>query len=165
MIKLKPLSKEGIAAALEKAERYRLLNEPSEAESICLDVLEIEPDNQKALVTLLLSFTDQFDGAISVQLRQARGLLSRLADHYKRAYYAGIISERQAKAILKQRAPGCEAHAYEWLHEAMEHFEEAESICAPGNDEAILRWNSCVRMIMKHNLAPRQEQYFEPPLE
>ena len=165
MIKLKPLSKEGIAAALEKAERYRLLNEPGEAESICLDVLEIEPDNQKALVSLVLSLTDQFDGSISLRLRQARELLHRLADDYKRTYYAGIVNERQAKAILKQGAPGCEGHAYEWFSEAMKHFEKAEAIRPPGNDEAILRWNSCARMIMRHNLVPRQEQYFEPPLE
>ena len=36
-------------AALEKALRYRLLNEPVEAESICRDVLEVDPDNQAAL--------------------------------------------------------------------------------------------------------------------
>ena len=46
MFQLKSLSMEGITAALDKAERYRLLNEPREAESICLDVLEIDPENR-----------------------------------------------------------------------------------------------------------------------
>ncbi len=165
MIKLKPLSKEGISAALEKAERYRLLNDPTEAESICLDVLEIDPENQKGLVILLLSLTDQFDGAISHQLKQARELVARLRNEYQRAYYSGIIFERQAKAILKQGTPGCEAHSYVWFRDAMEHFEKAEAIRPPGNDESILRWNSCARLIMRFHLAPAKEDYVEPMLE
>ena len=60
MFKLKPLSKEAVPAALEKANCYRFLNEPVEAESICLDILEVEPENQQAIITLLLSLTDQF---------------------------------------------------------------------------------------------------------
>jgi len=55
MFQIKPLSKENIPAALEKAERYRLLNEPMPTESICLDILEADPENQKAIVTLLLA--------------------------------------------------------------------------------------------------------------
>ena len=48
MFDLKPLSKDAIESALAKAERHRFLNEPDEAESICLDVLEVDPDNQPA---------------------------------------------------------------------------------------------------------------------
>ena len=54
MFEPKPISRDAIPAALAKAERYRLLNEPGEAESICLDILQIEPANQEAIVTLLL---------------------------------------------------------------------------------------------------------------
>ena len=43
-----PISPDAVPAALEKAEHYRLLNEPEEAESICVDVLEVEPDDQQA---------------------------------------------------------------------------------------------------------------------
>jgi len=57
---LKSLSVEGIPAALERAQRYRLLNEPSQAESICLDILATEPENQPAITLLLLSLSDQF---------------------------------------------------------------------------------------------------------
>ena len=55
MFELKTLSSEAVDRSIEKAERYRLLNEPEEAESICLDVLAIAPDNRHALVTLLLA--------------------------------------------------------------------------------------------------------------
>ena len=55
MSELKSLHKDAIPAALEKAERYRLLNEPGEAESICLDILHVDPENQQAIVTLLLA--------------------------------------------------------------------------------------------------------------
>ena len=60
MFQLKPISKEGISEALQKAERYRLLNEPRLAESICQDILALEPDNHQAILTMLLSITDQF---------------------------------------------------------------------------------------------------------
>src|SRR5205085_11166530 len=53
MADLKRLHKEAIPAALEKAERYRLLNEPGEAESICLDILAADAENQQAIITLL----------------------------------------------------------------------------------------------------------------
>ena len=61
MFELKTLAAEAIPRSLEKAERYRLLNEPAEAESICCDILAVEPDNQQAIVTLLLALTDQFE--------------------------------------------------------------------------------------------------------
>ena len=54
MFELKPLSKNAIPAALAKAERYRLLNEPMQAASICEDVLRVEPDNAAARVALIL---------------------------------------------------------------------------------------------------------------
>src|SRR5947209_3840535 len=102
MFDLKPLHKDAIPAALEKAMRYRLLNEPAEAESICLDILHAEPDNQHALVTLLLALTDQFGRNFAVSTTKAHELLALIRDPYEHAYYAGIISERQAKVQLEQ---------------------------------------------------------------
>ena len=165
MFTLKSLSKKGVPAALEKAEKYRPLNEPKEAESICLDVLEIDPKNHKALVMLLLSITDQFGESISAEAERARELLPRLRDKYKRHYYEGIIFERQAKAVLRQGSPGAKSHAYEWLRDAMDQFEKAEALRPSGNDDAILRWNTCARMIMENNLTPREEEYLQPLLE
>src|SRR3954454_22100609 len=102
---LKPLSREGVPAALEKALRYRLLNEPGEAESICLDVLAVDPDNQQALVTLLLAVTDRFEKTYAIGVTEAQEILPRLRDPYERAYYSGIIAERRAKAILHRDGP------------------------------------------------------------
>ena len=81
MFELKRLSEEAIPAALEKALRYRLLNEPAEAESICHDVLRIDPENQEALVLLLLALTDRFGKGYAVGgLLEAQEVLSRLHD-------------------------------------------------------------------------------------
>jgi hypothetical protein len=158
MFELKRLSEEAIPAALEKALRYRLLNEPAEAESICHDVLSIDPDNQEALVMLLLALTDRFSKSYAVGVTQAQEVLSRLSDPYERAYYAGIICERQAKARLQQGHPGAGYDAYEFLTDAMSWFEKAETLRPPKNDDALLHWNTCARIIMGNGLTPRTEE-------
>jgi tetratricopeptide (TPR) repeat protein len=165
MFELKRLSEEAIPAALEKALRYRLLNEPAEAESICHDVLRIDPENQQALVILLLALTDRFGKGYAVGVTQAQEVLSRLGDAYERAYYAGIICERRAKAQLHQGHFGSGHNAYEFLREAMSWFEKAESLRPPQNDDALLHWNTCARIIMGNQLTPRTEEKFELPLE
>src|ERR1041384_77449 len=145
MFELKLLSEEAILAALDKAERYRLLNEPAEAESICLDVLKADPDNQKALITLLLAVSDRFGKGYGVSDTQAKEFLARVKGEYERAYYAGILAERRAKARLTQGTPGSVHYAYDGLREAMDWFEKAEAIRPSGNDDALLRWNTCAR--------------------
>jgi len=163
---LKPISKDSVAVALQKAERYRVINDPSSAESICLDVLTVDPENQAALVTLLLAITDQLAEAPGEGVQRAKELLPRLRDDYRRAYYAGIICERCAKAYLRAGAPGSGEMAYDWLREAMDWYEKAEGQRPAGNDEAILRWNTCVRLLTRHeNLAPRGEEPVELGLE
>ena len=157
MIALKPLSREAVPAALEKAERYRLLNEPGEAESICLDVLDTEPDNQSARVILVLALTDQFGDSPGAGHR-AEEVLAEIRDDYEREYYRGIVAERRAKAQLSRGGPGGAIGAYEWLTEAMEAYERAEAIRPPGNDDPILRWNACARVLMRHpHLGPAVE--------
>jgi hypothetical protein len=164
MFELKPISREAIPEALLKAERYRLLNEPWQAESICRDILRIDSDHQPALVMLLLSLTDQFGQGIASQ--NARELLGKLRGEYERAYYAGIIAERWADSILRQGAPGAGFTAYESLREAMGHYERAEGMRPPGNDDALLRWNTCARILMRNReLRPRGEERFEPAFE
>ena len=159
MFKPKPITKEGVAAALQKAERYRVINDPTSAESICLDVLTVSPENQQALVTLLLAITDQFGSAPTEGVRRAREVLPRLQDEYKRAYYAGIIAERCAKAQLRSGAPKAGEMAYHWLREAMGWYEKAEAQRPAGNDEAILRWNTCVRLLARNAyLRPSTEE-------
>lgn len=165
MFQLKPIHKDAVEQALEKAHHYRLLNEPAEAESICLDVLEVEPENQPALVALLLALTDRLTRGYAIGATRAKEVLPRIRDDYQRAYYAGIICERQAKARLSHGGPGSSHDAYEWLREAMEHYEQAEALRPAGNDDAILRWNACARIIMRNHLAPRAADAGEPYLE
>jgi len=144
---IKRLTREGLPGALVKAERYRLLNEPREAESICLDALAYDPDDQEALKTLLLSLTDQFASeatAMPVIVEEARKIVARLRNEYDRLYYTGVIYERQAKARLRDTS-----NAFNWLREAMAWYERAEAIRPPGNDDSILRWNTCARLIMR----------------
>lgn len=158
---LKQISKAGVAEALEKAERYRLLNEPSQAESICLDVLGVEPENQRALVMLLLALTDQFSHGVAPA--KARELLPKLKGEYERQYYAGIIWERAAQAQLRKGSPNAAFTAYEGFRRAMEHYEKAAALRPPANDDAILRWNTCARILMRNpNLRPRPDEAYEP---
>jgi hypothetical protein len=138
--------------------RYRLLNEPAEAESICLDVLGADPENQEAIITLLLALTDRFSKGYGVSDTQAKELLARIKGDYDRAYYSGIVAERRAKTKLTQNTPGCMFQAYELLQEAMSAFEKAEKIRPSGNDDALLRWNTCARIIESNKLVPRDEE-------
>ena len=161
----KRLSKEGVPAALQKAERYRLLNEPWEAESICRDVLEVDPSNAEAVLTLLLAITDQFDHEPHTDVASAQALLPRLRDDYQRAYYGGIICERWAGRLLRHASPGMGSTAYEWLRRAMSLYERAEPSRPPGDDDAILRWNTCARLIERHPHARPHEATPESPIE
>jgi hypothetical protein len=163
---LKSLHKDAIPAALEKAERYRLLNEPGEAESICLDILRVDAENQHAIITLLLALTDRFEKGYGVSDTQTKELLAQLKSEYDRAYYSGIVAERRAKMKLRQHTPGCRFQAYDLFREAMSFFEKAEPLRPPGHDDAILRWNTCARIIARNKLVPREEEErIEFPLE
>ncbi len=164
MFELKTLSPEAVPRALAKAERYRLLNEPGEAVSICLDALAIDPDNQEAIATLLLAITEQFE-ADPTRVSEAWKTAGQLTDEYERIYYTGIIHERRAKALLRHATPRGGPRAYEWLLEAMACYEKAEALRPSNNDDALLRWNACARLIMSdQRLAPISEEPSEPLL-
>jgi tetratricopeptide (TPR) repeat protein len=143
--KLKLISTAGVAEAIAKTELYRSLNEPEEAESICRDILTIEPRHQLALRLLGLAVTDQFTGGASDRYREAEATFQQLDDPYERLYYTGILHERRAKAQLNGGQP---PHTLLLLFEqALHSFAEAEKVRPPGNDDAILRWNRCVRLL------------------
>jgi len=163
---LKQITPRGIPAALQKANRYRLLNDSAAAESICLDVLAIDPDNAEAMVTFVLSLTDQFDHARGEDLRRARETVARISDPYGRAYYNGLVCERWAKSVLRRGMPGAGELAYDWLEKAMDWYAEAEKIRPPDDDDPILRWNSCVRLLDSDaRLRPHEAPNYEPSFE
>ena len=160
-LKLKTISPAGVAEAISKAELYRSLNQPEEAESICRDVLAIVPDHQLAVRLLGLVITDQFSGDPGDRYAEAESAFQQLTDPYERLYYMGILHERRAKSQLRAGRP---PHALlVLLQEAMRCYEDAEKIRPAGNDDAILRWNRCVRLIQAHAEADwhRQVEVFE----
>lgn len=158
-MELKKISIQSVPAALKRVERYRLLNEPRVAESICLDILAVDPDNSAARIDLILALTDQLgmEGTGPGLGRRALELAGELADPYQRIYYTGIVHERDAKARLSRGYPGATFDAYELLHKAMECFAEAEPLAEQGIDDAVLRWNSCARIITEYRLEARPE--------
>jgi hypothetical protein len=152
MFELKPLHHDAIPAALEKANRYRLLNEPGAAESIYLDILAIDPDNQEALKNIVLAMSDRFGKDYAIGDARITEYLMRIHGDYERTYYTGIMYERRAKAELAKGGVG----AFELFRQAMDCFETAEAMRPAGNDDAILRWNGCARVIIRNNLEPRE---------
>ena len=146
--KLKIISRAGIPEAISKAELYRSLNEPEEAESICRDILVVEPEHQLALRLMGLAITDQFSGDASERYREVEALFLKLTERYERLYYTGLLHERRAKAQMRVgRSPHTLAPLF---GEAMRCFAEAETIRPPDNDDALLRWNRCARLLQGH---------------
>jgi hypothetical protein len=163
MQELKKLAAESIGRTLQKAERYRLLGEPCEAESICVDVLEVDPQNHEAQVMLILALTDQFRVDLS-RVGEAKTLVGQLEAEYERLYYSGIVSERLGKAQLARGGPGSDDYANRALREAMASYERAEAVRPPANDDAILRWNTCARTLARRGFARPPDPSGQMPL-
>ena len=155
MFEPKTIREDAIPAALGRVERYRLLNEPGVAESICHDILAARPDNQQAVIGLVLSLTDQFGSTTEGSFTDVLDLVPRLEEEYERLYYTGVAYERQGKSRLARGYPGSQFDAYDLLIEAMDWFEKAGPLHPNDNDDAILRWNSCARLIAGNELSPR----------
>lgn len=163
---LKAISPDSVGAAKEKAVRYRLLNEPALAESICRDVLTVAPGDREAVITLLLSLTDQFTSPRGSRVREATKLVDQLEDEYDQRYYSGMICERRGLASLTKAGPGSGPIAYNWLRKAMEHYQHADEVGPDGNEEALLRWNTCARVIMRDaQIRPLPEESAQTMLE
>lgn len=163
---LKPISRGAIPRAIQKVERYRLLNEPWAAESICRDILAIDPDNQQVIVMLVLSLTDQFATSHGRVMHEVRDALSRITDAYQRVYYTGITSERHGQELLRRVSMGSSTMAYNAFREAMDWYEKAEAIRPPDDDDSILRWNTCARVLLREaHLKPAAVTEYEPALE
>ena len=166
MIELKKITPEAVPSALEKAKRYRFLNEPDEVESICLDILEATPDHQDALILLLLALTDKFhQSGLNPHYENALEIVKRLSDGYCKSYYSGLLFERRAKYHYRLGVPGSGEAAYDWFLKAMQAYEAALAGCDPDNQDALLRWNSCARFINRHPEARGDDESAETPLD
>src|SRR5271166_5945215 len=129
---------------------------PHQLESICRDILVVDADHQLARRMLGLAITDQFTGGAADRYAEAHSIFQSLRDAYERNYYSGLLHERRAKAQLHS---GCSPHILlPLVEEAMRFFDEAEKIRPAGNDDSILRWNRCVRL-----LESRPEFHVEHP--
>jgi tetratricopeptide (TPR) repeat protein len=162
---LKKLNRDSLPAALKKAEHYRLLNEPRQAESICRDILEIDSTHRQALIMLALSLSDQFESETARKADEAKRILEQVPDEYERSYYTGLICERRATAYLQGGRAGTSGWAFDWYRQAMDWYEKAERARPQGNDDVLLRWNTCARIIMQEHLEPVQEPLVETALE
>ncbi len=156
MFELKKISPDAVSSAIEKAKHYRLLNEPGAAESICRDILAVDPDNQEALITIVLAMSDRLQKDYAVGTSGIQDYLSKIEGEYESAYYSGIVYERRAKALLHKGVPGSDSTAFELFRQAMDWFEKAEAVRPAGNDDVILRWNGCSRVIKSNNLSQRE---------
>lgn len=155
---LKRLSDEAIDAALKRALHYRYLNQPHLAESICRDILAVQPEHEEARVTLIMSLCDQFATTDGIHFKDLFEMAGKLGGAYERAYYCGLICERRAQAALHKGGRAAGAIAYDWFRRAMEHYSEAEPIRPAGNDDTLLRWNTCARMLnTRRDVRPREE--------
>ncbi|NQZ54398.1 MAG: hypothetical protein HRT93_09130 [Piscirickettsiaceae bacterium] len=143
-----------VAQAIEKAKQYRSLLEPDIAESICLDVLNIDPDNQEVLIIYILALLDQISRSEKqTQIKTIERTIEKLTSQYQRYYYAGLLNERRARHLITQAMS--HSFAYDYFIEALNFYQQAVDKCPEQNDEAILRWNSCIRTIEKEKLKPR----------
>jgi tetratricopeptide (TPR) repeat protein len=143
---LKTLLPHNLEAAIAKAAHYRDLNHPEEAESICRDVIDVDPHNQLAWRLLGLAITDRFGRGEVALLEAAIGAFERLTDEYDRDYHRGVAWERAAKAHLEKGEAHSAVTAFE---HALALFAHAEKL-RPDSPDPILRWNRCVRLLSGH---------------
>jgi len=162
-LELKPISMAAVPKAIKRAEQYRLLNEPEQAESICLDILEAQPGDQYTLTVLILAITDQFGREGSAGVRHAGEYVTRLDNEYQRCYYGGLVLERQARAYLTRGKS--RVAAYDCFRDAMDHYEKAERLRPEDDDSTVLRWNACLRTIRRGQLQPPPTDEREQPRE
>lgn len=159
MRNLKPIriNSSAIPGALEKAHQYRLLQEPEQAESICLDILEVDAQHHDALILLILALTDQFSrSGQMLDPKRVLQLVGHLSDKYERLYYRGLVSERRARAMLIESMS--RSFTWEYFREAIQLYKQAQDCRPEKNDDAIMRWNACLRTVSRERLEPRADR-------
>ena len=140
--RVKRISTAGIAEAIAKAELYRSLSEPEEAESICRDILTIEPQHQLAL--RLLGLPDRSVHRSWVRsYREAEEIFQQLND---RMNGTTTLGSRTSDARKRSSKPGNCLLTVQALRTGSYLSQRLRNSPAE-NDDAILRWNRCVRLL------------------
>lgn len=142
-----PIPKGNVQKAMERAEHYRLLNEPEQAESICRDIVSVDPENEKAWIHLLLSLSDQFPKDKEDARKEATEALVHIKSDFLNHYYQGIIHERWGRANMKF-GHGHQA-VMSWISKAMQSYQKAIELAPADDPDPTLRWNTCVRLMEK----------------
>lgn len=156
LMSLHRIGETSIPAALDKAKQYRSLLEPQQAESICLDILEISPEHNEARIVLILALTDQFThSGTHIDQKQVLKLINALPEKYQRLYYRGIVDERRGRALLRESMS--RSFAYDYFMQAVDHYDQAHTCHPEHNDDAILRRNACIRTMQREKLQPRRD--------
>ncbi len=156
-MELHKIHPEAVDHSLEKARQYRSLLEPEMAISICLDIFAVDKNHQPALIVYILALTDSL--AKSGMKKPDKFILDaikRLDTKYNRFYYEGIFYERKARGLIAHHTMS-KSFAYRLLLDAMACYEKAEKLSDSANDDAVLRYNSCARVIENEHLEPRQD--------
>lgn len=156
-LELHRIRADAIPAALDMARQYRSLLEPEQAESICLDILAVEPDHHEAQIVLILALTDQFShSGQMLDAKRVLQLVDALPEEYERFYYRGLVSERRGRAMLNESMS--RSFTYEYFREAMQWYAQSQTLRPEHNDDAILRWNACLRTVRRERLQPRADR-------
>ena len=145
-MELKTLGADQVSSALAAAEQCRAGGEAETAESICTDILEVDPGNARAIELLLWSRVDLLGEGRYGGVERAQEALALVQSDFERHYLEGVICEQQARFLIGKRGRHSSRVAYDWFRHAMDAFEEAARI-APDRPEASLRWNACLRSI------------------
>ena len=162
---LKPLDKGAIPNSIDRAKQYRALNQPWHAESICRDVLAVDPENQQNLIILFLAITDQFGSEKRTKkISDAEVLLDQLKDGFQKDYAKGIMYERLASAALNMGGVRSGYIAYYHLLDALNWYDKSAK-SPEKSQESVLRWNTCVRMIKQFDLKPAPDDDAQGMLE
>jgi tetratricopeptide (TPR) repeat protein len=146
VFELKRLPRASLEAAIDKAEHYRNLNQPEEAESICRDVLAVDDTHQTAWKVLGLALTDRFASGKVGLVEQALEAFRHITDPYQCTYHLGVAWERAAKAHLERNEAHSAVTAFE---DALRLYEKAQAL-QPDLPDPLLRWNRCVRLLSEH---------------
>ena len=101
------------------------------------DILAVEPENQEALRELIGAIAQQVGSGVGGDVSETARLIGELKSEFDRAYYSGIVQERRAKELLAHGTLGVGPAVYDLLVKAMDHYESAQAVSAPGNDSAI----------------------------